>query len=436
MRKLLIALPFALLTAIPAQAEDLEQVYQLALKSDPTFLAAEQQFMASQEIRNQAFSLFLPALNLNANYNNINQDYEKLDKFDYNSYGAGLNLNQLIYDNAYFVQYKQAGYQVAQAAAQFNSAAQDLIVRTSQAYFDVLAAYDNLTFTEAEEKSIYEQLVQTKQRFEVGLTAITDVAEAQSRYDQTRAQSIAARNLLAVSRESLRAIIGVYPDKLALLTKDIPLVKPTPENVDEWAKIAQESSLTLLVAEKALQIAKEEVRRQRSGHLPTLNLVASANYSDSDRQSAFSFITGNSLNDNRIGLQLKAPIYLGGRVSSLTRQAAYTYQQSRELYEKSRRLTDQQTRTSYLNVLSNISQVQAFKQALKSTRTALKATEAGYEVGTRTSVDVLNSRREVYRAERDYAKSRYLYILDTLRLRQAAGILTDEAVVAINKWLK
>jgi outer membrane protein len=431
---LITTLGFALLQ--PVAAEDLLEIYRLAQKSDPTYRAAQQEFFAVEESKNQSFALFLPVLGFSANYSDINREFKTSGaSTDYTSQSYSLTLNQAIFHNDYFVQYRQADFQVAQAAANFNSSALDLIVRVSTAYFEVLGAIDNLTFSEAELKAIGEQLHQTKQRFKVGLTAITDVHEAQSRYDQSNAQTIAAKNLLAVNRENLREVTGQYPQSLSELARDTPLVKPDPDDIEQWAKIAADQSLILIAADKAMQIAREEVNRRRSGHYPTLDLIASAGYTKDD--GPLSTLTNTQeTNDTRIGLVFNLPIYQGGLVLSQTDEAAYRYQQSQELYEQQRRATDRQTRSSYLNVISNISSVVAFKQALLSTRTALEATQAGYEVGTRTAVDLLNSRREVFRAERDYARSRYTYIVETLRLKQAAGTLTEDSVVAINQWLK
>ncbi|HEB86256.1 MAG TPA: type I secretion protein TolC, partial [Gammaproteobacteria bacterium] len=266
-------------------------------------------------------------------------------------------------------------------------------------------------------------------------TAITGVYEAQSRYDQSVAQTIAAKNLLAISRENLHEVIGQYPKNIAPLSAKTPLLRPQPEDIDQWAKIASQQSLSLIAAEKAMQIAREEINRQRAGQYPTLDLVASRTESITEG-GAFVAFTGKKQTDTRIGLELNVPIYQGGLISSKTRQAVYQYNRAKELYERQRRTTENKTRSAYLNVESNISQVLAYKQALKSSRTALQATETGYKVGTRTTVDVLNSRREVFRAERDYAKSRYAYILETLTLQQAAGTLSDTALKTINRWLQ
>jgi outer membrane protein len=437
MRKTTIAVAISLSLSLPAQAENLLEVYKTAVDNDPTYLAAYADYQAVRENKNQSVSPLLPNLNLTADYQDISQEYTSpagSESPEFAELNYSLNLTQAIFRYADWVGLRQANIQVAQAEANFSNARQELILRVTERYLEVLAAGDNLTFAKSEKKAIGEQLNQTKQRFEVGLSAITDVHEAQARYDQAVAQNIEAENLLANTKENLREVTGQYYEYLSVLKAKTPLVTPKPANIDAWLDIAKERSLSLTVAEKQMQIAQEDVSRNRAGHYPTLDLVASYSYSDSD--GGLVFDEGREVDDTRIGLQLNLPIYEGGRVSSQTQEAAYRYQQSKDLYEQQRRATERETRSSYLNVLANISSVRAFRQALTSSRTALEATEAGYEVGTRTAVDVLNSRRELFRSERDYARSRYTYILETLRLKAAVGTLTEQDVVAINNWLK
>jgi outer membrane protein len=437
MRKItILALVPGLLLNLPAHAENLLEVYKTAVDNDPTYLAAYADYQAILESKNQSVASLLPNLNLSGQYNDISQDYiTAARKEDYTEYSYNLNLNQAIFRYDYWVALRQANLQVTQAEANFSNARQALILRVTERYLEVLAAGDNLTFAKSEKEAIGEQLNQTKQRFEVGLTAITDVHEAQARYDQAVAQNIEAENLLANTKENLREVTGRYYEHLAILLEESPLVAPDPQDVDAWLDVAKERSLSLIAADKGMQIAREEVSRNRAGHYPTLDLVASYGYTEADG-GVFAGLTGREIDDTRVGVQLNLPIYQGGRVSSLTREAAHRYQQAKDLYEQQRRATERETRSSYLNVLANISSVRAFAQALVSTKTALDATEAGYEVGTRTAVDVLNSRREVFRAERDYARSRYTYIQQTLRLKAAVGTLTEQDIVAINNWLK
>ena len=421
-----------------AHAENLLDIYKIAVTNDSAYQAAKSELLAIQENEEQTFALFLPSLSFSATYTDIDQTntVSGVDtSYDYTSKNYSLSLRQMIYRHDYFTQHKQAGLQVLQASANFNKATQDLIIRIAENYFQVLGASDNLEFANAEKKAIAEQLNQTKQRFDVGLTAITDVHEAQSRYDQAVAQSIAAENQLAISQENLREIINRYPNQLAALSKQSPLLSPEPDDINAWVKMAVDQNLSLLVAEKNMKIAREEISRQRAGHYPTLDLVASHTQSSTDG-GALVNLTGRDQEDTQISLQLNLPLYEGGLVSSKAKQAAYRYSQNKDLYEQQRRTTERLTRSAYLNVIANISQVKAFKQALQSSKTALEATEAGYEVGTRTAVDVLNAHREVFRAEKEYANSRYNYILETLRLKQAAGSLGEADIQSINQWLK
>jgi outer membrane protein len=436
MRKTPLAVAISLLLNLPVQAENLLEVYKTAADNDPAYLAAYADYQAVRESKQQSVAPLLPNLNLSADYNDISQEFSgSAPDQDYTEYSYDLSLSQAIFRYDYWVQLRQANIQVAQAEANFSNARQALILRVTERYLEVLAAGDNLTFAKSEKKAIGEQLNQTKQRFEVGLSAITDVHEAQARYDQAVAQNIEAENLLANTKENLREVTGQYYEHLSVLLEKSPLVTPKPANIDAWLDIAKERSLSLISAEKQMQIAQEDVSRNRAGHYPTLDLIAAYKYTDADG-GLLSSATGREVDDTRVGLQFNLPIYEGGRVNSQTREAAHRYQQSRDLYEQQRRATERETRSSYLNVLANISSVRAFKQALTSSRTALEATEAGYEVGTRTAVDVLNSRRELYRSERDYARSRYTYILETLRLKAAVGTLTEQDVAAINNWLK
>ena len=435
MRKITLAVGASLLFSLPVQAENLHDVYKTAADNDPTYLAAYADYQAILESKKQSIAPLLPSLSLSADYSDISQDYSNLGTTDFTQYGYNLNLNQAIYRYNFWVQLRQANILVAQAEANFSNARQALILRVAERYFEVLAAGDNLTFAKSEKEAIGEQLNQTKQRFEVGLTAITDVHEAQARYDQAVAQNIQAENLLANTKENLREVTGQYYEHLSILVEESPLVAPQPENIEAWLDIAKERSLSLIAAEKEMQIAREDVSRNRAGHYPTLDLFANYSYTNADG-GLFSGLTGQEIDDARVGLQFNLPIYEGGLINSQTRESAHRYQQSRDLYEQQRRSTERETRSSYLNVLANISSVRAFGQALTSSRTALEATEAGYEVGTRTAVDVLNSRRELYRSERDYARSRYTYILETLRLKAAVGTLTEQDVTAINNWLK
>ena len=426
-------------TSFSAHAADLFSIYQQALENDPQYRAAEADYRANQEAKSQGWAPLLPQINLSGSVGETDSDVlsypgdpTREGETTYENTTYSLTLNQTIYQHEYYVQLRQANAQVARAEADFHNARQELIVRVAEAYFQYLGAVDNLTFARAEKKAVKQQLNQTKQRFNVGLTAITDVHEAQARYDQTNAATISAENLLAVARENLREITGMTYKDIAKLSENSPLLRPKPDNVDQWVDIALENSLSLIAAKKTREIAREEVNRVRAGHYPRLDLVADHTYSDVEG----GLFGARETEDTAVALQLNIPIYSGGAVSSRTREAAARHIQSKEQYEQERRAIERQVRSSYLNVISNISQVKAFAQALESSRTALEATEAGFEVGTRTAVDVLNSQQELYGAERDYARARYTYILEAFRLKQAAGILAEQDVKLANSWLK
>lgn len=428
---------FLLLTgfslAAPLHAENLIDVYKLAKQNDPTYLAAIAEYNAAKEASPEAWSAVLPHLSLSANHTEYDQTQifgtNNLDT-PYHSNGYTVTLTQTLYRQDQFDRISQADAQVAQAEAKLNSAKLDLIVRVAQRYFNVLAASDNLAFAKANHEAIDQQLQQTKQRFEVGLTAITDVHEAQARYDASVASEITARNQVEIRREELREIIHQEPGQLAPLEQDTPLLSPDPNDESTWVKTALKQNLSLLAAQKAMDAAQAGVSVARAGHYPTLDLQA--NYTDQKASGGLNTKTKGTT----LGVVLNFPLYAGGGVSAVSRQAAAQYQQSMDLYEAQRRATERLTRNSYLTVLADISTVKALKQSLRSAHTALEATKAGFEVGTRTAVDVLNSQQLVYQAKSNYAKSRYDYILQTLALKQAAGTLSEADLAGINTWLK
>jgi len=423
------------LTAPLARADDLYDVFQRAKQADPQFQAAQAARDSALQAKPEARSQVLPSVGLSGSVTRNRSDITatsfglpRTSTFTSKTYS--LNLDQVLYNHDYFAQLRQADYQVAQAESQFQTARQGLIIRVVQAYFAVLSAQDNLHFAQAEKKAIGQQLDQAQQRFKVGLTAITDVREAQARYDQSTAQEIAAKNQLAVSKESLREIIGGQVPSLAGLSDQLPLVTPQPNDIKSWVDAALDNNPQLIVAEKASDVAKEQIERAKAGHYPTLNLVASHSYTDTGG------LFTRTETDDAVGIQLNMPIYQGGGISARVQQATYQYRQSKDQLEQTRRATERQARSAYLNVISGISAVKARKQALKSTQTALEATQAGYEVGTRTQVDVLNAQQALYGAERDYAQARYDYITNTLILRQATGSLTADDLQRISRWLK
>jgi outer membrane protein len=426
----LVTTSVLMLGAASLHAENLLDVYRMAQQSDPTLRAAEAGNQAAQQGRAQSRAALLPQLNLSANATQNERDINGSSN-SYNSTGYNLSLVQSLYHHAYYQQLKKADAGIAQANALYEASRQGLILRVAETYFNLLAAEDNLTTAEAAKRAISQQLRQTQQRFEVGLTAITDVHEAQAGYDAAVAAEIAARNGLDIAREALREITGQEPQAPATLQEEVPLLSPDPADIGKWVEKASTQNLTLLAAEAAARAAAEELNRREAGHYPSLDLVANHSYSDTTDDP-----TGNEYTNTSIGVQLSVPLYSGGLTSAQSSEARALYLQAQESLEAQRRATVREVRSAYLGITAGISQVLARKQALSSAQTALEATQAGFEVGTRTAVEVLNSQQVRYSAQRDYARARYDYLLASLRLKQAAGSLSEEDITLVNGWLK
>lgn len=432
----LIALLLALPVTSTGATMDFVQAFEQAQKDDPQILAAEFQYQATQQKIPQARAALLPNVSLDVfkgkhdtESTSVPTSVTTIDSYD--TEGYTLSLTQSIYNHGYWLQWQQADLTVAIGEAQVNAARQDLIVRVAQAYYNLLAAQDTLKFATAEKESIGKQLEQNKQRFNVGLIAVTDVKESQAQYDLSVAQWITAENAQATATESLRNLIGIVPENLAPLVEDIPLMIPQPENIDEWVKTALQNNLSLKAAQLALEVAEKQVGVQRSGHYPSLSLIASRDDVTTDGVS----VGDTESTDDAVILNLNVPIFSGGLTNARTQEAIALKEQTRVLRDQSQRATEQLCRTSYLGVTASIARVTAYKQALISTQAAFEATQAGYEVGTRTAVEVLTALREQYRSERDYAQARYDYVINLLRLKQAAGMLSREDVVMVNQWL-
>jgi outer membrane protein len=420
-----------------ALATDLVEAYQMARESDPEFRRVAAANRAVREQKPQAIAGLLPDVRATGNSYYNEQDISSAfivggegENVNFNSHGYSLNLSQPLFRFDRWVRLKQADSRIRQAEAEYGAAEQDLMIRLAERYFFVLANLDNLEFAKAEEKSLSRQLDQAKQRFDVGLTAITDVQEAQAGYDRAVAQRIDAANGVDNAREALREVIGVYLDSQAALSEQMPLVEPEPADLDQWTQTALDQNLNVTAATEAVETARQEIKIQNSGHLPTLDAVARYGYDKSGGRFG-----GTKVHSDAVGLELNVPLFQGGFVTSRAREAHARLDESLEALETQRRSAQRLTRQSYLGVMSGISEVHAFKQALISSETALKATEAGFEVGTRTAVDVIAAERALSEAKRDYARARYEYIQDTLRLKQAAGTLSGDDIGLVNQWL-
>ncbi|MEM6998877.1 MAG: TolC family outer membrane protein [Pseudomonadota bacterium] len=431
-----VVLISTILISSHCMATDLLSVYKLAEKNDPSYLQEVASYRATLEARPQAKALLLPTINLNANTTRLDQDISAANAFgnagevNFNRRGYVLNISQPIYRRDRFIALKQADTEINQAEAELAEAQQELIIRITERYFEVLAAMDNLEFAQAEVKSLSRQLEQANQRFEVGLSAITDVQEAQAGYDLAVAQEILALNTIDNAQEAMRELTGDYVSDFKALGQSIDLVRPEPERIESWTKLSLEQNLGMVAARHAAETARNEIKRQAAGHYPTLDLIGSHGYDSTGGRFGSTKIDTTS-----IGLELNIPIYSGGLTSSQTREAHENYNVTIHALEQARRAAQRATREAYLGVISGISQVNALNQAVISSETALEATEAGFDVGTRTAVDVVASQRATSEARRNFSQAKYDYILDTLRLKQAAGTLSINDLELINAWL-
>jgi outer membrane protein len=421
---------------LAADAEGLLEIYQEALTADPVWLGAKAGNRAAQEATEQSFAAFLPNIGLTAdtvsNFQDSNSSNSSLNNRDkYNSNSWALSITQPVFRMENYAAHRQAKASVRQADILLSSSAQELILKVSEAYFDYLAAVSDLTAVQAEKKAIERQLDQAQKRFEVGLIAITDVYEAQAGRDLAVANEIAAKNQLYLAEFALSEITGRSYKHLNDLQEELKLIKPDPASIDEWVKRAIQNNLSLSASKAAVEVAQENVKIQRAGHYPSLDLVATGGNNTSHGGN----FGGNEVDNERIGLQFSLPIYTGGLVTSQTRQALAQLDQSMQSLTETRRATEKQARDAYLGILTEISRTQALKQAVVSAQSAVDATEAGFEVGTRTIVDVLNVQRELYRATTNHQKSRYVYLLNGLRLKQAVGSLSEEDLVSIDHML-
>jgi outer membrane protein len=433
-----------------AHAEDLLQIYQMAVTNDPSLKSFEANNQAAHESLNRSFANFLPKIGVSGGYTDTTTDSTNdvttvirdpitgdiissatrgvTTQRSNNSTFYSVDLNQPLYNRSYPLLYSQNKKFIAQSDADMLTARQDLIFRVANAYFAVLGALDNLDFSEAEQKAIGRQLDQTKQRFDVGLVAITDVHEAQARYDTAVARGIEAQNALNDKIEALRAITGKYHETLAPLAEETPLLRPEPDDIDQWTKAALEQNLAIQSQQQVVEQLRDSVRLQRADYFPTIGFNA--------RHGSSEDANGYSSDSTSFSVNLSLELYSGGRTKSGVRQSLFDLQQSQELLEERRRSTQQNVRSAFLGITSGVSRVKAFKQALLSSESRLRASEAGFEVGTRTTVDVLDARQDLFGAERDYARSRYEYILNTLRLKLASGQLSDSDIALVNTWLK
>jgi len=425
-----------------AMAADLLSVYREAQTADAVYAAARASYMAGQEKLPQGLSGLLPAVTVQANtqYNDRDISFRTPSpglvggNSKYNSNSVTVTATQPLFRYQNWITYEQAKNQVSQADATFLQANQDLILRVAQAYFDILLAESNVSLATAQKTAFAEQLAQAKRNFEVGTATITDANDAQARHDLAVSQEIAAQNDLEIKKQTLRQIIGRTAPDIAKIGRGFVAQLPAPNNMDQWVDNGTSTSLQVKIAQSNLDIAAQDVTKNRGGHLPTLDAVAT--YNDAGQGAGFQAGPGYDTTIRYIGLQLAVPLYQGGFVNSKVREALAGQDKARQDLENTKRTVALNTRTAFLGVTSGAAQIKALETALVSSQSSLDSTKLGQEVGVRTQVDVLNATQQLISARRDYAQAICTYAINVLKLKAAAGTLSDEDLAYVNQWLE
>ena len=425
-----------------ARGADLMAVYRDALAYDAQYASARAALEAGREKLPQGRAGLLPTAGLSANTNwnrqvtDVRSEPPASASLQYNTSGWTVSLSQPLFRWQNWVAYTQSELAVAQAEAQFGLARQELIVRAAQAYFDVLLAQDTLAVAQGQKVAIAEQLESAKRNFEVGTATITDSQEAQARYDLTTAQEIAADNDLIVKRQVLRSVIGKEPEGLKNLRIGVQLARPQPDDIGKWVEMAESASASVQIYQALYEIAVREVEKQRAGHYPTLDLVATRSRSSATSSYVLGAVRPGSDTDiNGIGLQLTIPIFAGGAVASRDREAVALKDKAASDLENARRTAALNARQAYLGVTSGLAQVKAYEAALTSSQSALDSNKLGYDVGVRINIDVLNAQSQLYDTRQKLAKARLDTLAALLKLKAAAGSLGEDDVAAVNALL-
>jgi outer membrane protein len=443
--KLYLIIGLLSLSPLGASANSLQDIYKLALENDAQLKADKAGYEAGKENDNIALAGLLPQINAGYNYTDSETDrtYNLTEppatfRDTSKSKGWDVSLRQPLFDMSAWYIYKQGQKLSAQAEAQFGADQQSLIVRVAQAYFNVLRSVDTLEATLAEENALAHQLDQTKQRFDVGLIAMTEVHEAQAAFDSASAATLEARGGLGINFEALEVLTGKAEDQIAPLSDKFPVVKPTPADRAEWVSFSIKNNYNLKVAQLRARAAESSADATRAGHYPTVDAVLGYNKIDREGDNESPPAGPFDLTDegSSISIGVNVPIFSGGGTSSRTRQAVALELQALELFHNTERSTIQNTRALHLTVETDVARIQARKQAVISNQSALDATQSGYDVGTRNLVEVLLAQRNLYQARRDYSDALFDYIINTVRLREVAGILTPADVQEIDKWLQ
>ena len=412
---------------LPAYSADLMQVYQLALANDPVYTSARYAADAGQTKSTQGLSVLLPSIGVTGSYTRSGNDLNDRT----NTYSLALKQPLLRLDT--WEVYRQGNLAVAASQAQFAQAKQDLILRVTQAYFNVLSAQDALSFLRAQKTAIEEQLASAKRNFEVGTATITDTNEAQARYDLANAQEIAAQNTLSVSENALHQIIGEPSGPLSALRTNVQLSLPQPDKMDTWTDSAQQQNFGVIAQTVALDIARSQTRQSRAGHYPTVDLQVARTHVDKKSQSN-PFENGRGFS-NSVGVQWTIPIFSGFGVDSKVSESLALADKARSDLENARRSAVLNTQQAYLGVTSGLSQIKAYEAAEVSSLSAVESNRLGYQVGVRINIDVLNAQQQLFSTRRDLSKARYDTLLNSLKLKAAAGVLQEEDLQEINLLL-
>lgn len=426
------------LGAVPAHAINLLQVYQEALANDPVYTSARYSLAAGEERGTQGRAGLLPTVGLSGNYTRTGTTFNVGPQTS-NSYslssGYTLALTQPLLRWANWETYQQGKLSVAASEAQFAQAQQDLIVRVAQAYFDVLSAQDALSTVQAQMTAITEQLASAKRNFEVGTATITDTHEAQARYDLALAQQAAANNDLEIRRSALQQIIGRSAGDLAPLRPGVKLAAPEPAQMDQWVNSAEMQNYGVVGQQLALEIAQREIKRNRAGHAPTVDLVASRSHLNQGAPS-LTIPTAVTADANAVGIQWNIPLFAGFAVTSKVRESVALADKARSDLENARRTAAQNARQSFLGVSNGLAQVRALEAAELSSQSSLESNQLGYQVGVRINIDVLNAQQQLFSTRRDLSKARYDTLVNGLRLKAAASLLKEDDLAQLNGLLR
>lgn len=435
LRFLPITLAISSAFAGSVQAQSLMALFETARNYDATYKAAQSQYTANLAKGEQAKALLMPTIGLSANVNKteVEQVASNLTA-NAQSKSATLSASQPLYRPANFASYQQGQRQLELASVQLKAAEQDLMVRLSQAYFDVLISRESLDFVKAQKLAVAEQLAAAKRNFEVGTSTITDAREAQARYDLVLAQEIAADNDLRIKRLALNQLVGLNNIEPKSLSSKAKLTGPEAQSLEQWVKQSSETNPSVLQSRTALDIAKLETAKAEAGHKPTLDLVAGytpTRYKDGKGLNASQV----DINTNSVTLSFNMPLFAGFATQNRIKETVALEDKARSDLEAAERAVAQATRSAFFGLQSGLGQVNALQAAEASSQSALDANKLGYQVGVRINIDVLNSQSQLFQTKRDLAKARYDVLLGQLKLRQATGTLTEADLAAINALL-